>query len=455
MARIVLLTSNASKVDGMNTETGNWLEELAAPYFAFKDAGHHVEIVSTNGGRIPFDPKSLSEDFLLEAAKRFYTDKQAMAETDTTKSLSEVSARHVDCVLLVGGHGGYADYVGNPKFTSFVERVDRDGGIVAAVCHGPIGLVDCKGADGKPLVAGRKVTGFTDEEEKEVGLDSSVPFLLESKLRELGAEFENQSNWAAHCVADGRLVTGQNNFSAGAVADKVLELLEARRRVLLLVTSESEVPGFNRPTGSWLEEVAAPYYTFVEAGFQVDIVSTKGGAAPIDAASRADDFYWDAGKRFDRDPTAAGKMNATIPLDDVVVDDKIKAIFLVGGHGGYADQFKFKDLIESVDRNGGIVAAVCHGPIGLCAATKEDGSPFVAGRKMTGFTNEEEEAVGADKSVPFLLEKKLQELGAKYEKKDAFKDFCIADGRLVTGQNNCSATVAAKKVLELLNAAEK
>jgi len=198
---LVILTS-ASEMSPQEP-TGIWLEEFAVPYLAFKQQGLDVTIVSIKGGKAPIDPRSdpSAED------KEAWAD--AIAVLDNTALLSSVDAADYDAVFIPGGHGTMFDLPKSDDLTQLLNSFAQQDKVIAAVCHGPAGLVNVTTADGAPLVAGKKVTGFTNEEEAATGLAEKMPFLLESRLRELGANFIGQENWSDNVVVDGNLITGQ------------------------------------------------------------------------------------------------------------------------------------------------------------------------------------------------------------------------------------------------------
>lgn len=210
------------------TETGVWLEEIATPYYAFLAAGFEVDMASPKGGASPIDQGSLSGDFFTEASKKFLHDSVAMGKFNHQENLVRVNVLNYDAIYLVGGHGTCVDFVDNAKLTKLIENAYGLDKVVAADCHGPIGLAGAKKKDGTPLVQGLAVTGFTDSEEEAVGQTAIVPFLIESKFKELGAKFERSDDWNSHVAVDGNLVTGQNPQSSEALAAKVVELIKAK-----------------------------------------------------------------------------------------------------------------------------------------------------------------------------------------------------------------------------------
>jgi putative intracellular protease/amidase len=227
MTKILLLTTSHDKMGETDHKTGSWVEELAAPYYILSDAGIEVTIASIDGGVVPFDPNSEKPDAVKgEPAQRFLKDKAAQAAVAATPALASLDADAFDGIFMPGGHGVMWDLPENKTLAALLQRYDAEGKIIAAVCHGPAGLVGAKRADGKPLVEGRKVTGFTDAEEKAVGLDHVVPFMLEAKLRALGGVFSTGGDWQPHAVRDGHLITGQNPMSSELVGEKILDALK-------------------------------------------------------------------------------------------------------------------------------------------------------------------------------------------------------------------------------------
>ncbi len=226
--RIIIIATSANSMSGANEPTGLWLEELTNPYYAFKEAGFEIVVASIAGGKIPVDARSLDEESQKEASvARYMKDSDLQDKLANTPRFDTLAASAFDAMFLPGGHGTMFDYPQSTALAAFIEAMNQDGKIIAAVCHGPAGLVAAKKPDGTPLVAGRRVTGFTDREEHAVGLENTVPFLLESKLRELGAHFEHVENFQPFALRDGNLITGQNPPSAAPMAKLVIEALTA------------------------------------------------------------------------------------------------------------------------------------------------------------------------------------------------------------------------------------
>lgn len=227
MAAHVLVVATSHNVMDNGHLTGLWAEELAAPWLAFAAAGCRLTLASIKGGPIPFDPRSVSGAAPQpDSVQRFLADRAAMQAVQVTPAIADVDIADVDAIFLPGGHGTMWDL---PRSAALADRIGSlfaRGRIVAAVCHGPAGLVSAQRRDGKPIVAGRRVTAFTDSEEEKVGLAAAVPFLLESRLRALGADVVPGPDFQPHVVADGTLITGQNPASSDAVAQAVLQALQ-------------------------------------------------------------------------------------------------------------------------------------------------------------------------------------------------------------------------------------
>lgn len=222
---LIVVTSNP-RLGDTGRATGIWAEELAVPYYALVDAGVAVELASPQGGPVPFDPASLqARGSNPPPVERFLADPAAQAKVGASLAIATVDAADFDAVFFPGGHGTMWDLPADAGVIRAVETAFAAGKIVAAVCHGPAGLVGARRPDGRPLVAGKRVSGFTDAEESAAGLAAIVPFALESRLRELGGIFEGAPNWQPFAVRDGNLITGQNPMSSTLVAQHVLEAL--------------------------------------------------------------------------------------------------------------------------------------------------------------------------------------------------------------------------------------
>lgn len=222
-------------------------------------------------------------------------------------------------------------------------------------------------------------------------------------------------------------------------------------KILMVLTSHDKLGDTGKKTGFWLEEFAAPYYTFLDAGAEITLASPKGGQPPIDPKSDTPEGKTELTERFKADPAAQKALAHTVELSTVSERD-FDAIFYPGGHGPMWDLTEDKKsikLIEEFYKAGKPVGAVCHAPAVL-HRVEINGAPLVKGKRVSGFTNTEEEAVHLTKIVPFLVEDELKRLGGKYEKVDDWQVLAITDGHLVTGQNPASSAEAARQVLALL-----
>ena len=224
MTSVLMVLTSHDELGDTGEKTGFWLEEFAAPYYAFLDAGADVTLASPKGGQPPLDPRSDTEDAQTDATKRYKDDPDAQMKLATTQILSEVSAEDYDMIFYPGGHGPLWDLAESEESKALIESALRNNRPVGLVCHAPAVLKIVTGEDGEPLVKGRKVTGFTNEEEEAVGLTDIVPFLLEDVLKEQGADFSEGGTFKPHVVTDGLLVTGQNPPSSAPAAEALLRV---------------------------------------------------------------------------------------------------------------------------------------------------------------------------------------------------------------------------------------
>jgi len=220
--KILMVLTSHDELGNTGRKTGFWLEELAAPYYAFKAAGAEIVLASPKGGQPPLDPKSNELSFQTDLTRRFEADAQATAQLATTVRLDSVSQADFDTVFYPGGHGPLWDLAEDKHSISLIESFIAAGKYVALVCHAPGVLRHVKRADGKPLVEGKNVTGFTNTEEEAVGLTKVVPFLVEDELKAKGGLYSKGADWASYVVADGLLITGQNPGSSAEAAQLLL-----------------------------------------------------------------------------------------------------------------------------------------------------------------------------------------------------------------------------------------
>ena len=222
---ILMVLTSHDQLGNTGKKTGFWLEEFAAPYYAFKDAGADVTLVSPQGGQPPLDPKSDEPDSQTDATRRFKADPAAQQALASTGKLSEVSGDGFDALFYPGGHGPLWDLAEDPHSIRLIESMAAAGKVVCAVCHAPGVLRHVKAADGTPLVQGKNVTGFTNTEEAAVQLTDIVPFLVEDMLVTHGGNYSKGADWQPFVVTDGKLITGQNPASSEAAALAVMRQL--------------------------------------------------------------------------------------------------------------------------------------------------------------------------------------------------------------------------------------
>ena len=224
--KILIVVTSHAVMGNSGEPTGLWLEELTTPYYAFIDAGTSVTVASVKGGAIPIDPRSkkpVGEN--SESVERFLQDESVVAATNNTPAIEEINPSQYDAVFLPGGHGTMWDLPNSEPLANIISQAYAQDKVVAAVCHGPAGLIDAIKPDGSPLVDGLQISSFTNAEEDAAGLSDTVPFMLETKLRKLGADFQSTDNFQPFAIKSGNLITGQNPVSSLLVANKVLEAL--------------------------------------------------------------------------------------------------------------------------------------------------------------------------------------------------------------------------------------
>ncbi len=222
--KILMVLTSHDQLGNTGRKTGFWLEEFAAPYFVFRDAGVELTLASPKGGQPPIDPKSDLPENQTPAMARFKQDQDAQRALSQTVKLADMKSHDFDTIFYVGGHGPMWDLVDNPDSIALIESFYNSGKPVAAVCHSPAVFhrVMYKGA---PLVKGKRVTGFTNGEEEAVHLTHVVPFLVEDELKRVGGLYEKAVDWQSFAIVDGRLITGQNPASSTAAAQALVKLL--------------------------------------------------------------------------------------------------------------------------------------------------------------------------------------------------------------------------------------
>ncbi|MEM9499000.1 MAG: type 1 glutamine amidotransferase domain-containing protein [Pseudomonadota bacterium] len=222
----IFMIATSSSMMNNGEPTGLWLGDLTTPYYTFADAGCEVTLTSMSGGPIPVEPRSLLPRGTNERSiERYLGDPSLQEKCETTLRFDAVSLAGFDALFLSGGHGAMFDFPGNEALTGVIEAFDRATKVIAAVSHGPAGLIDARSETGAPFVRGRHVAAFTETEERAAGLQDAMPFGLESRLRALGALYQAGPDSGPFAVRDGRLITGQNPASAARVADLALDAI--------------------------------------------------------------------------------------------------------------------------------------------------------------------------------------------------------------------------------------
>jgi putative intracellular protease/amidase len=226
LKKILFVVTSHDEMGNTGRKTGIWIEEFAAPYYTFLDAGKEVVIASPKGGQAPIDPKSNEPENQTEATVRYYNDPATIKRLANTVKISSVSEKDFDTVFYPGGHGPMWDLPDNEDSIKLIESFNRAGKVMTLMCHSPVALKNVKGLDGDWLIRGKRVSAFTNGEESDAVLDKIVPFLLEDMLRMRGANYEKGESWLPFVVRDGRLITGQNPASSVLAATTVIELFK-------------------------------------------------------------------------------------------------------------------------------------------------------------------------------------------------------------------------------------
>ena len=224
MKKILVVVTNISKYENTERATGLWLGEAVHFVNVMEKEGFTVDYVSSKGGYTPIDPHSLAKDSMSPIDWEYYTNSNFMNKLANTLSVDEVNTEDYDVIYYTGGHGVMWDFPNDSKMQDVATKIYENGGIVSAVCHGVVGLLNIKLSNGKNLIDGVKVTGFSNSEEEALGLEKTVPFLTESALVDKGSEYIKGADWAEFAVSDKRIVTGQNPASGAAVAKEILKL---------------------------------------------------------------------------------------------------------------------------------------------------------------------------------------------------------------------------------------
>lgn len=223
--KILMVLTSHDELGNTGKKTGFWVEEFAAPYYVLADAGAEITLASPKGGQPPIDPMSTKEDAQTEATKRFDGDQELQKKLSLTKKLDDINSKDFDGVFYPGGHGPLWDLANNLKSISLIEEFNADMKPMAFVCHAP-GVLGNVEDHKKPFVRGRNVTGFANTEEEAVGLTDVVPFLVEDKMNQMGANYSKGEDWSSYVVVDGKLITGQNPASSEKAARELLRLLQ-------------------------------------------------------------------------------------------------------------------------------------------------------------------------------------------------------------------------------------
>ena len=222
--RVLMVLTSHGEMGDTGKKTGFWLAEFTHPYYVIADAGYPIDVVSIEGGKAPIDPRSLDQSD--KKNQRFFDDADLMGQVNESKKLADVDPSQYSAIVFAGGHGTMWDLPIDESVNHVSAKIYQNNGIVAAVCHGPAAFANITLENGDPLIKGKKFAAFTNEEEDIVGLTDVVPFLLETRLIELGGQFVYGKPWSENVVVDGRVITGQNPQSATLLGEMVVQGLK-------------------------------------------------------------------------------------------------------------------------------------------------------------------------------------------------------------------------------------
>jgi len=374
-----------------------------------------------------------------------------MAALANTRKVSEACGDDYAAVYIAGGHGALFDM--NDAQTgpsSLASSHIGNGGIVGSCGHGIAGLLN------SPFLAGKKVTGMSDQEERALGTEPFLPLYITKELLDKKAMYRKGPAGSGHIELSDRLITGQNAESAVPVAEAILKILNSDVSgtiAMILTNDETKLNG--KKTGWYLPEVAHPYYLFKDANYNVHFISPTGGNCPMDVGSGSAHANDEACRKLLDDEFAMSGINNSKPIANVDPSD-YDAVFIPGGHGYMFDVASDERIAAfcgtNYEKHEGVLGSLCHGPAGLLNIKLSDGSYLVAGKAVTAFSNEEEGIMQLVDQMPFALETELLERGALYGCTVPWGDNVEVSERLVTGQNPASATSTAQSVLDLLDA---
>jgi len=417
--------------------------------------------------------------------------------TKDTVKFADVDMSGVSCVFYPGGHGPMWDLATDKGVAKKTAEFYENGGLVAAVCHGPAALIPVVMKNGASILQGKRCTAFTNVEEDIMKLTEVMPFLLETKMTELGAKFEPSEAWKPCVVVDGNLITGQNPNSGAPIGNAIIEFLSKTNTVksdaqleesksnqaskpdeekkvpaekddlriitnnredigtiVIVLTNHNKLGDTGKQTGWYLPELAHPLEAFSKSNkkYRVVFASPNGGATEVDEGSVSD---------WAKDPCCEQFLKSdeyertkdTVKFADVDMSG-VSCVFYPGGHGPMWDLATDKGVAKKTAEfyeNGGLVAAVCHGPAALIPVVMKNGASILQGKRCTAFTNVEEDIMKLTEVMPFLLETKMTELGAKFEPSEAWKPCVVVDGNLITGQNPNSGAPIGNAIIEFLS----
>lgn len=438
--KILIVLTNHDELGNTEKKTGWYLPEVAHPLKVFKDAGYMVDFVTPLGEYAPMDPSSKEAFEEDPVCKAFLENTSVMRKFNFTKHPRDVDIKEYKAMYYAGGHGAMFDLPQNKKLANMCAAMYDSDGVVGAVCHGIAGLVNVVVADGTHLLNGQTMTCFTNAEEEAIELTDEMPFPLETKCKERGANFVGSDDWQENVqVSSDRLVTGQNPASSTLTAEKIIELIkEGEKKKVLVIVANS---------GNSLPNVAHIVKEATNEGYTTHFASPDGGAATMDPLSVEKNRMNPTSANFMENASMKSALKSTMKLS-VIKASRYEACILVGGPGAFdvAESADAQSVATACYENGAVVGAIGEGAMVLANTSLSDGKPFLANHKLATISDTE-----AGEDLPSSVAALAAEKGAHIYTAEDSEVSVEVSNLLVSGQNDASSKVFAKTLMKKLN----
>jgi len=455
---VLFVVPNRQKFGDQIKPCGWYVPTVSFAYTNFVDAGLNVTFCSPQGGNAPVDPES-DDLWDYTQCRTFMEDRHVMNLLQKTVAIKDVDPSKFQVLYLAGGFGSMYDFASNKHLKEVIAKMYAKGAIISSVGCGAAGLLNVKLTNGKSLIKGKKVTGYTNHELSLSGNALLMTYKLQTKMEEEGCVFQEGARKGLNVVQDGQLITGQNCTSTAETARAVIQALQAHKKTqpkkgnmkALIVLTNTGVLGDGKPTGWYLPTVSYPYADLEEEGVPTTFCSPHGGNAPVDEESVG---LWDhpENQAFMKDKIVIDQIKNTVPVRDINPSE-YNIIHFGGGFGAVndlANNDTLNKITAHIYENGGIVSSISNGGAGLLNVKLSNGEYLVNDKYVTAITNEELSRVPECNSVPFKIESKLVEQGALFDEGTPVKEnVCISDcGRIITGQNPNSCINTAHELIK-------